>query len=158
MSENYVEIMIQSLRKKVSIMDIIIDLDEEQKSLLEDPKLTPEEFDEIVEKKSDMIEQLIQLDKGFEKLFARMVEELELNKDYYRDQILEMKSLIRLITDKSMEIQVQEARNKDLMTLKFDRIKSSARNVRKGAEAVTKYYKSMSGTGFVESQFWDQKK
>ena len=158
MSEQYVEIMIQSLRKKINVLDTIIKLDEEQKEGLENPKLTPDEFDETVEKKSDMIKQLEQLDSGFEKLFERMVVELENNKDFYKDQILLMKDLIRQITDKSVEIQAQEARNKELMTRKFASIKTQARNVRKGAKAVTQYYHSMNKTGALDSQFWDQKK
>ena len=158
MSEQYVEIMIQSLRKKINVLDTIIKLDEEQKEGLENPKLTPDEFDETVEKKSDMIKQLEQLDSGFEKLFERMVVELENNKDFYKDQILLMKDLIRQITDKSVEIQAQEVRNKELMTRKFASIKTQARNVRKGAKAVTQYYQSMNKTGALDSQFWDQKK
>ena len=58
-----------------------------------------------------------------------MVVELENNKDFYKDQILLMKDLIRQITDKSVEIQAQEARNKELMTRKFASIKTQARNV-----------------------------
>ena len=57
-----------------------------------------------------------------------------------------------------MQIQAQEARNKTLMTNKFEEIKKSARNVRKGSEVVTKYYQSMNKTGYIDSQFWDQKK
>lgn len=158
MSEQYVEIMMQSLRNKIKVMDVIIDLDEQQRIALEDPRLTPETFDELVEKKSDMIDQLLNLDSGFEKLFERMVEELEGKKAYYADQIAEMKEMIREITDKSVQIQAQEARNKELMTRKFEAIKSTARNVRKGSEAVTKYYQNMNKTNYVDSQFWDQKK
>lgn len=158
MSEQYVEIMIQSLKNKIKVMDVIIELDEQQKVALEDPMLTPEAFDELVEKKSDMIDQLLNLDSGFEKLFERVKLELQDRKDDYKEQIAEMKEMIREITDKSVQIQAQEARNKTLMTNKFEEIKKSARNVRKGSEVVTKYYQSMNKTGYIDSQFWDQKK
>lgn len=51
--------------------------------------------------------------------------------------------------NKSVKIQSQEARNKDLMTLKFASIKK---------QAASRYYKSMSGTGYMEPQFMDNKK
>lgn len=60
--------------------------------------------------------------------------------------------------NKSVKIQSQEARNKDLMTLKFVSIKKQASEVRVGTQAASCYYKSMSGTGYMEPQFMDNKK
>lgn len=60
--------------------------------------------------------------------------------------------------NKSVKIQSQEARNKDLMTLKFASIKKQAREVRVGTQAASRYDKSMSGTGYMEPQFRDNKK
>ena len=69
-----------------------------------------------------------------------------------------MQEHIRSITDKSVKIQSQEARNKDLMTLKFASIKKQAREVRVGTQAASRYYKYLSGTGYMEPQFMDNKK
>lgn len=52
--------------------------------------------------------------------------------------------------NKSVKIQSHEVRNKDLMTLKFASIKKQAREVRVGTQAASRYYKSMSGTGYME--------
>ena len=60
--QTYIEIMQQSLKKKLAILDKIISLDEKQKEQLENPTSTAEEFDEIVEAKAKLIEQLEQLD------------------------------------------------------------------------------------------------
>ena len=60
--------------------------------------------------------------------------------------------------NKGVKIQSQEARNKDLMTLKFASIKKQASEVRVGTQAASRYYKSMSGTGYMEPQFMDNKK
>ena len=150
MEQTYIDIMIQSLEKKEQVLDRIIELDIKQKNQLEDPQLTPDDFDEVVEAKSRLIDQLNNLDSGFEKLFER-------TKDY-KEQIRTMQEHIRSITDKSVKIQSQEARNKDLMTLKFASIKKQAREVRVGTQAASRYYKSMSGTGYMEPQFMDNKK
>lgn len=158
MEQTYIEIMIQSLEKKEQVLDKIIELDTIQKNQLEDPNLEPEAFDEVVEAKSQLIEQLNNLDSGFEKLFARTREELDGNKEMHKEQIRIMQDHIRSITDKSVKIQSQEARNKELMMQKFNAIKKQAREVRKGTAVANQYYKAMSGTGYVDPQFMDNKK
>ena len=157
MSESYVDIMLQSLEKKILVLDHIIELNRRQRIGLENPNFTPEEFDEIVEDKSDLIGKLEQLDSGFEKLFARMKDELEGNKENYKEQIQRMKEYIRMITDKSVQIQAQESRNKDLMTQKFTQIKSQAKTVRSGVKATDQYRKNMEKLNYIEPQFMDNK-
>lgn len=157
MEQTYIDIMIQSLEKKERVLDRIIELDNVQKNQLEDPELKPDDFDEVVEEKAKLIEQLDQLDSGFEKLFERMKEELEGNKEAHKEEIRIMQQHIKSITDKSVQIQGQEARNKDLMTAKFTSVKKQAREVRKGQNVVNKYYKNMTNTNYVAPQFMDNK-
>ena len=66
MEQTYIDIMIQSLKEKEQVLDRIIELDIKQKNQLEDPQLTPDDFDEVVEAKSRLIDQLNNLDSGFE--------------------------------------------------------------------------------------------
>ena len=157
MTETYVDIMLQSLKKKAEVLKAIIDENVKQREILEDVNGSADDFDATVEAKSALIEQLNQLDSGFQKLFDRMKEELEGDKDKYREQIREIQRLIRTVTDKSVEIQAQEARNKDLMKAKFAQVKSQARTFRKSSAVVSKYYKSMSKMPYVEPQFMDNK-
>lgn len=158
MEQTYIAIMIQSLEKKEQVLDKIIELDTVQKNQLEDPNLTPDDFDDVVEQKSKLIEQLDNLDSGFEKLFERVKEELEGNKEAHKEEIRIMQDHISNITDKSVKIKSQEARNKALMTNKFNGIKKQARQVRKGTNVASKYYQSMTKTGYVDPQFMDNKK
>lgn len=155
MSDTYVNIMLQSLSKKEEVLSKIIDLDNKQRAALENPELTPGEFDEIVEQKSVLAEQLEQLDSGFQKLFDRMKEELNENKEKYSEQIRRMQQHIRTITDMSMEIQTQEARNKDLMMKKFADVRQQARSVRTGTQVANKYYQNMGKVNYVDPQFMD---
>lgn len=157
MSETYIDIMIQSLQKKEQILSKIIKLNDEQKMALEDENIGPDKFDETVEDKAKLIEQLELLDTGFEKLFENVKEELNNNKEKYATKIRKIQSLIRNITDKSVEIQAGEARNKTLMEAKFSRIKGQARQVRMGENAASKYYKMMSNVNLVDPQFMDDK-
>lgn len=158
MEQTYIAIMIQSLEKKEKVLDRIIELDTIQKNQLEDPELTPDDFEEVIEAKSELIDQLDKLDSGFEKLFERMKDELDSNKEAYKEEIRIMQEHIRSITDKSVQIQSQEARNKDLMMKKFNAIKKQTREVRKVSNVVSKYYRTMTKTGYVDPQFMDNKK
>ena len=158
MQETYIDIMIQSLNKKLQVLDNIITLNIKQKECLEDQRGQIEDFDKIVDEKSKLIEQMQQLDSGFEKLFERVKEELQQNKEDYVDSIATMQTCIRQITDKSMEIQAQEARNKELMVRKFAFVKETAKNVRTNSKVASQYYKNMMKLNYVDPQFMDNKK
>ena len=157
MSELYIDIMLQSLEKKEVVLDRIIEANVRQEAVLKDPEGDPEEFDETVETKSALIEQLEQLDSGFQKLFDHMKEELDGQRENYAKQIEQMQLHIRSITDKSVQIQAQEARNKELMTQKFTRIKEMAKQTRASSNMVNQYYKNMSKLNVVDPQFLDDK-
>lgn len=158
MQQAYVDIMLQSLRKKIQILDKIIEQNIIQKEKLEDDRATADEFDETVEKKAVFIEQLEQLDSGFEKLYDRVKDELRINRPMYIQQIKSMQEYIRIITDKSMQIQAQEARNRELMTQKFAMVRQKAKNLRTNNKAASKYYKNMMQLNYVAPQFLDNKK
>ena len=156
--QTYIEIMQQSLKKKIEILDKIISLDEKQKEQLEDSTSKVEDFDKTVEEKAKLIEQLNQLDSGFEKLYARVKEELAVHKKDHAASIHNMQECIRKITDKSVEIQAQEARNKELMTKKFASMRQKAKSVRTNSKIANQYYRNMMQLNYVDPQFMDTKK
>ena len=143
MPDTYIAIMLQSLKKKEQVLDENIRLDDRQKDTLMDPECPFDVFDETVEAKSACIDQLNQLDSGFEKLYAQVAEELDQNREDYAKEIRDMQQCIRRVTDKSVKIQAQEARNKQLMKEKFSTVQKQATDVRKNSRAITGYYNSM---------------
>ena len=72
MNSNYIDIMIQSLEKKVTVLNRLIELNKQQKLYLQDPNLSPEEFEKNMDRKASLIDELNQLDMGFEELFGRV--------------------------------------------------------------------------------------
>ena len=154
----YIPIMIQSLKKKSEILDVIMELNLRQSEELEDPTLDPDDFDKTVEKKSKQIEQLELLDNGFQELFEKVKDDLKAHPDVYHDEIAQMQDYIRKLPSKSATIQVQEARNKDLMTRKFASVHKQVREVRKSQKVVNQYYKNMMKNTYGESVFTDRKK
>lgn len=156
--QTYIDILIQSLEKKIEVLNQIVQVNQVQHDDLENPNLTPEEFDKTVEEKTVLLERLEQLDTGFEEVFQKVREELNEKRQDYKDEIQTMQNLIRMITEKSVEIQTQESRNKTLMTQKFASVRKQVREVRQSQKVVNQYYKNMMKTNYVDSQFLDNKK
>lgn len=157
-NKNYIEVLKQSLAKKITILDTIISLNTRQKQLLDDPELDPDELDENLNQKADLIEQLNALDDGFEQVYERVSEILVNQRELYKEDIQTMKSAITMITEKSTTIQSQEQRNKKLIQKKFSTVKKQIREVKSSQKAVNQYYNSMMKTNYVDPQFMDNKK
>lgn len=154
----YIPIMIQSLKKKEQVLDSIIQLNRKQKEELENPTGDPDDFEKVMSEKAECIEQLELLDEGFEEIFEKVRDELNVRRDLYRDEIAQMQTFIQGLTAKSATIQTEEARNKELMQKKFASIRKQVKEVRQSQKVVNQYYKNMMKTNFVESQFTDNKK
>lgn len=154
----YIPIMIQSLKKKEQVLDSIIQLNRKQKEELENPTGDPDDFEKVMSEKAECIEQLELLDEGFEEIFEKVRDELNIRRDLYRDEIAQMQTYIQGLTAKSATIQTEEARNKELMQKKFASIRKQVKEVRQSQKVVNQYYKNMMKTNFVESQFTDNKK
>lgn len=157
MSETYIEILLESLKKKEQVLKEIVRLDEEQKAQLEDEMCPVDDFDDTVEAKSKCIEQLELLDSGFQKTYDRVGEKLKENSQAYADEIRQMKELIKTLTDLSVEIQAQEARNKRLMIKKFSDVKKKTKSLRTNGKIADQYYKNMMKINNVDPQFMDNK-
>ena len=157
-AKTYLNILEQSLDKKIRVLDRIIEQDQIQMQQLEDPNLEPDEFDRTVEAKSELIEKLNLLDEGFEQVFDRVKAEVGDHKEAYREEIRRMQEKIRQITAKSMEIQTQEARNKSLMEQKFNAIHKQVKEIRQSQKVVNQYYRNMMKNAYADPQFLDNKK
>lgn len=156
--KNYLQIMEQSLKKKLAILNRIRLKNEEQRVLLLDENLTPDDFEKNVEEKGELIEQLELLDNGFEEIYARLEETLQLNKEKYREEIRKLQEQIRQITAAGNSIQAEEKRNYTLAQQKFSFVKKQVREIKSSHKAVNEYYRMMTKTNYVDAQFLDNKK
>ncbi len=158
MITNYLEILENSLKQKSAILNEIADNCEQQEQLLKQEKLPLEEFDVYVERKGELITKLTKLDEGFETLYARVREQLETNKDVYREQIARLQQLVTKVTEQSVSIQAQEARNKQMVEAHFAKERAGLRAGRQASKVAYGYYKNMNNTNVVLPQILDQKK
>ena len=154
-NNSYIEILKQSLTKKIELLDTIMALNVLQKDMLENPDLDP---DENLNRKADLVEQLSKLDDGFSQIYDRVRADLTENRGAYSEDIAQMKRDITAIMDKSTAIQSQEKRNQVLMQQKFTSVKKQIKEVKKSRQAVNSYYRNMMKMGTPGSTFLDDKK
>ncbi len=158
MESDYIRIMIESLEKKRDLLKQITELNQQQRILLQDPNLSPDEFEQNMKYKSDLVDQLGFLDDGFEKLFDRVRDTLNADKAAYASEIQKMQSLIKEITAQTNTVQTQEARNREQVMRKFSDVREQVKGVRNSQKVVKQYYQNMMKSGNAAPQFIDNKK
>ena len=156
-NNSYLDLMIDSLNKKVHILEKIEEVNIRQKQIVSDTKFDMEELDATVSDKGRYIEEINKLDDGFETLYERVKEELQNHKTQYTEQISTMQELIRRIVELSISIEADEKRIKAEVDKQFSKVKQAVKETRKNSRAVSNYYKNMTKLD-SEPQFMDKKK
>lgn len=155
---NYIKVMIDSLRKKVTVLDEIIAVNKQQSEVIVDIKKNMVEYEASIDKKQLLIDELNVLDDGFQALYNRIQEEIVSNSDCHKDEIKEMQGLISIITDKSVEIQLGEEKNRQVIAQQFALLKREVRNFKDNRKIANTYYNNMQKTNYITPQFMDKKK
>ena len=156
--QNYLQLLIQSLEKKITVLDHIVQLNDQQKNLLLQEEVDLDEWNGIIEEKAKSIDQIYFLDEGFEEVYNRVKDMLISRREEFQSEIRTLQGLIGKITDRSVQVQTGEQQNKELAQLQFGRIKKKMRTVRQTSQAVQSYSNSMKKLNFVDAQFLDKKK
>lgn len=154
---SYLLIMMESLNKKISILDELCQLTESQKVLLDADKFEDQDFNDNIDKKAFLIGELEKLDNGFQSLYDRVSDVIEDKRDFYKSEIKDMQDKISLIMEKSVHLQTLESRNKVLVERKFVTLKKEVKERKKSRQMAANYYKSMNKIT-TEPFFVDKKK
>lgn len=158
MTENYLNILEESLESKLQVMGEIKKYSLLQQEIFQSQDKDLDKFDEYVDKKDQLLEKLTALDNGFETLYGNVSKELQDNREKYAEQIKRLQELVSRVTEESVTIQAQEARNKKLVEEYFRKERAGIAKNRKSSRAAYDYYKSMSGSAVDTSQLFDNKK
>lgn len=150
-------IMIEALSKKIQILEQLMSYTKEQEVLLEKEEWSMEGFQQLLDKKGELIDVLNTMDQGFEQVYERIEEELNGKKEAYAAEILLMQQHIKTITDLSVKLQELEYKNKEKIEIQFAKKKNEIKNFRQSKDSVNKYYRVMSKTQIVDSAFLDKK-
>ena len=148
----------ESLVKKIEILRDMQEENDKQRDALKNPEtLELQAFDDAVEKKGEMIDQLLLMDEGFQSLFDKVKEEIGNNKDKYKDQIQRMKQHIEEITSLSASIEASERRNKKLAEEYFSYTRHQMNEGKQTSAAAFNYYRTMTNFKDIPPQFLDEK-
>ena len=150
--------MSESLYKKLEVLQKIQEYNKRQEEVFSAEKVDMSLFDDAVEEKQRLIDEVVRLDDGFEIMYEKLARELEGNRQRYAAQIRELQAKVAKVTDLSVSVQAQEARNKKLIESYFAKERSNIGQRRKSARSAFDYYKSMSSTGYTQPQMYDSKK
>lgn len=158
MTENYLVILEESLRRKLQVLEDIQAYNMRQQEIFQADNVDLDQFDSYVDEKGMLIDRLNSLDNGFERLYANVAEELSGSREKYADQIRRLQELVSKVTEAGVQVQAQEARNKKLIEDYFRKQREGIRDGRKSSKAAYDYYKNMSKSSVVMPQIMDQKK
>lgn len=150
--------MIQSLNKKREVLEKIIEYTLEQELVLSESEVDLDRFGDLIDEKQKWIDQLNLLDTGFEKLFERVKEEIQLHRENYQVEIEEMQKLIKIITDQGIVLKTSELRNKVSFEQYSANKKKEIRAFKMSNTSVSKYYQNMADQHQGQSYFLDKKK
>ena len=155
----YVDVLHDSLSRKVDIVKEILALTKEQSEILSDEEMDSDRFDKIIDEKGVRIDEILEIDNGFNTMFERVRDVLQTDKEKYRSQIIEMQNYIRVITDMNVELESLEQSNKN----KFDEFlhnkRSEIKNFNKSNSTAASYYRNMSNQHQSwQTYFLDKKK
>lgn len=145
--DNYVQIMLESLRRKEELLDRIIGKNEEQAELIRDKQyedINWDAFDLIVTEKEILIDRINTMDEGFQNLYDRLKEQLVADKDKYAEAIKVMQEIIVRLTDKGVAIRTGEERNRRTIDAALAGRKKTIRKTRNSLKVADSYHQAMS--------------
>ena len=154
----YLELLIQSLKKKLLLLNQIIVLNQQQREMLSDENLDPDTLDVNVREKDELISQVTQLDDGFDEVYAHIADLMKKNHSDYEEELDRMRELIRQIMAKDASIRADEQRNYELALERFARVKKQIREVKTSQKMVNRYYQNMMQQRQADIQYMDNKK
>lgn len=154
----YINILKDTLKKKTQLIDKLLEETLNQELALSQKEVDIDAFEEGVERKGYFIQQLAQLDDGFELIYERFGMEIKKNKLQYQGDILELQNYIKEVLDKSTLLQGKEKNNKEKFERYLAEKKVEVRKFKINNQAVGNYYRNMSDVYQGESIFLDKKK
>ena len=96
---NYLQVLSESLDKKIDILKQLEALTAAQKEIIDKGEFDEEAFNDNVDSKAVLIDELEKLDTGFQILYDNIKNQIEGNKDRYKQEIAALQVKIKTITD-----------------------------------------------------------
>ncbi len=159
--DDYIQIMIDSLKRKSEILDELIVKNEEMHGCVADKgyeDVNWDSFNLIVAQKQMYIDRIVKMDEGFQSLYDRVKEQLNEDRSKYADEIKEIQKLIEKVTGQGIKISTGEERNKKIIEKLFGNRKKEIKRTRNSLKVANSYAQTMSGDFGMDFSAQDIKK
>lgn len=154
---HYISILRDSLEKKERILNNLYNMTQQQADYLNNTEFEPDVFNEMMDVKAQMIDELDTVDSGFESMYGSVREYLKAHSKDCATEILELQNRIREIMRLSMNLQALEERNRVKLEKIFSSKSSEIKHFRQNNEKVSQYYHTMTGAGVNNFSILDKK-
>lgn len=157
MLKQYLTMLDQSLDQKKQMLDQMIEMTATQKASLDKDPVDWTDFDNLVEKKAEMIERLDRMDDGFESVYERIREELLKDKDQHKDFVISIQKKIQAVSDASAALMAAERRNKEMVETKMSDERKKLQQSKTTSKVASNYYRNMNKVNLIDPQLMDKK-
>lgn len=154
----YIGILRDSLKRKKKYLEEIAELTSEQNELAVSDSFDEEAFGRIVDRKEILINNINEIDKGFNSVYDRVRGNLLEEKNSYKVELNEIQELINSCMEKGAEIEVLEERNRQKLEMVFASERKNLRQVKNSRTVANRYYKTMSNSALNDAMLYDRKK
>lgn len=156
-TKNYLQVLSESLDKKITILDKLEALTSQQKSIAQAEEFDDDAFEANTDGKAKLIAELEKLDNGFQILYDNIKAQITGNKELYRQEIEQLQAKISMILDKNAALLVEEENNRKLIASRFSSLKKEIYQIKKSRDMAASYYRNMNNIS-SEAYFYDNKK
>lgn len=153
----YVNMMVDSLRRKKRILKVLLEKTRVQEILLKDEGMDPDEFQVIIDEKGEWIDELNKIDEGFDTLFSYVEKEIHENGVVYRMQIEQMQGLIREVSELGIQIQALEHQNSGHLKVYLANQRKVIREFHVNNRTTSSYYQNMVNAPKLEQSYFFNK-
>lgn len=150
----YVNMMIDTLHRKESILTTLYKQTQEQERLLKGEELDIDEFNQILEEKGSQIEELNVLDEGFDALFKMVEKEIVSNREAYKEDIQKMQKQITNVSELGVKIQALEHQNSNRLKAFLSEQRKSIKQFNLNNKSAADYYKNMTNVHKPEQSYF----
>lgn len=155
----YLNIMIDTLRKKEVLLEGLKSTTLRQNAILEQEEFDADGFDSTIDEKQSKIDELLKLDEGFMELYNKVKDTLMSDGKDYAAEIERVKVYIKKQTDLSIELQALEEKNRIKLSVHLSKGRQKGKDFRTSSRTAAAYYKNMSNHHQDgDSYFLDRKK
>lgn len=139
----YVDVLQESLERKLKIMHNLMSLTKDQEEILTSEKPDMEALDATFDMKEMYISQILEIDEGFQGVYDKVAVEVSQNRYQHRPKIEKMQQLIKEITALGMRVQALEEQNRQHFEQFLAQEKKEIKSFKVSNKTAASYYKNM---------------